>query len=599
MADFNVNLAAPSASGTQVISPVRDNRTDFPNPWIGVAASLAGTFLKNQEENKKKEKEDQQNAIVAEFTRSQTALNDSIAQGAPLSAAGTKARANFSKYAASYPHLADEFAKVNKTLFEYTELGEAKDERQMFKDARKEAIGSAVKAGYPIDMTTPDNVVDAQLKAFQVSRRAEDEFSKITKRNAEMRSASAEERQAFDFESKQQSVKLLSTIADSHLDAAFLNAQAIAAETAQSGDINAGKFKLTQSFSNIERAIAAASALHPELGKTYKALFDEVKQIGMDQIEGKTVGAAAENQLKALKTKIMLTTLASPENKAFYGMSQVFNGNIPSTFLQANTAARDTITQLTLQFGGVSATPAPQVVGQKGIETPAYDLFKSQVSAIEAGKAPNSEATKVALGNAVNNVLTQVSRAASTDIKPDQLATTFNFIASPEYAKMISYGKINPEAAQGAQKVFSLMYENEVAKSLEKRLEEPFRAPGKLTNGIAYADLVNFTWNGTRVTAEQATNVPRLDMMETGDRDRFVQQMETNTKVINQLIKAGAHMEGHTNYDKYWEANKHNILPSIFPDPARLKVGQVVDGYKYIGGNYKSKGNWIKEPESK
>jgi hypothetical protein len=74
--------------------------------------------------------------------------------------------------------------------------------------------------------------------------------------------------------------------------------------------------------------------------------------------------------------------------------------------------------------------------------------------------------------------------------------------------------------------------------------------------------------------------------------------METNTKVVNQLVKAGAHMEGHTNYDKYWEANKHQILPNMFPDPARLKVGQVVDGYKYIGGNVKSKSNWIKEPES-
>lgn len=596
MADFNVNLAAPQASGAQVVSPVRDNRTDFPSPWIPVVASLAGTFLKNQEEQKKKEKEEQQNLVVAEFTRSQTALNDSIAQGAPLSAAGTKARANFSKYAASYPHLADEFAKINKTLFEYTDLGEAKDERQMFKDARKEQIGSAVKAGYPIDLTTPAPVVDAQLKAFQVTRKAEEDFSKLVKRNAEMRAMSAEERQAFEFTSKNESVKLLSTIADSHLDAAFLNTQAIAAETAQTGDINAGKFKLTQSFSSIERAIAASSALHPELGRTYKALFDEVKQIGMDQIEGKTVGAAAENQLKTLKTKIMLTTLASPENKAFYGMSQIFNGNIPATYLEANTSARDTITKLTLEFGGISATPAPQVVGQKGIEAPAYDLFKSQVSAIESGKAPNTEATKVALGNAVNNVLAQVSRSASTGIKPEQLATTFNFIASPEYAKMISYGKINPEAAQGAQKVFSLMYEREIANSLEKRLDDPFRSPsgGK---SIAYKDIVDFKWSGTRVAAE-ATKGMWVTPAEAHDRDHFVQQMETNTKVINQVVRAGAHMEGHTNYDKYWEANKHNILPNIFPDPTRLKVGQVVDGYKYIGGNVKSKSNWIKEQVS-
>jgi len=350
--------------------------------------------------------------------------------------------------------------------------------------------------------------------------------------------------------------------------------------------------KLTQSFSNIERAIASASALHPELGRTYKALFDEAKQLGMDQIEGKTAGAAAENQLKALQTKIMLTTLASPENKAFYGMSKVFNGNLPATFLNANTAARDSITRLTLEFGG----NAPQVVGRADTEPATFDLLKSQVSAIESGKVPDAEATKTQLGHAANNVLAQVGKAASTGLKPEQLSASFNFIASPEYAKLISYGKIDGQAAQAANKVFSLMYENSISKSLEKRLEEPFRdTSGK--NDVAYKDIVDFQWKNGKVSAEAAKGM-WMTPMESHDRDHFVQQMETNTKVVNQLVKAGAHMEGHTNYDKYWEANKHQILPNMFPDPARLKVGQVVDGYKYIGGNVKSKSNWIKEPES-
>jgi len=596
MADFNVNLAAPSASGAKVIAPVQDNRTDFPNPWIPVVASLATTFLKNEADQKKKEKEDQQNAVVAEFTRSQTLLNDSVAQGGSLAEAGAKARSNFSKYAASYPHLSEDFAKVNKTLFEYTDLGEAKDDRQMFKDARKEAIGSAVKAGYPIDLNTPAPVVDAQLKAFQEQRRLDDFVARNTKEKAEMRSASAEDRQAFDFRVKNESVQLLSTIADTHLDAAFLNAQAIAAETARTGDINGGKMKLTQSFANIERAIASASALHPELGRTYKALFDEAKQLGMDQIEGKTAGAAAENQLKALQTKIMLTTLASPENKAFYGMSKVFNGNLPATFLNANTAARDSITRLTLEFGGGAAFLAPPIVGKPDVEVAGFDLVKSQVAALETGKCPNPEGTKVGVCNAANNVLAQVGKAASTGLKPEQLSASFNFIASPEYAKLISYGKIDGQAAQAANKVFSLMYENAISKSLEKRLEEPFRdTSGK--NDVAYKDIVDFQWKNGKVSAEAAKGM-WMTPTESHDRDHFVQQMETNTKVVNQLVKAGAHMEGHTNYDKYWEANKHQILPNMFPDPARLKIGQVVDGYKYIGGNVKSKSNWIKEPES-
>ena len=61
---------------------------------------------------------------------------------------------------------------------------------------------------------------------------------------------------------------------------------------------------------------------------------------------------------------------------------------------------------------------------------------------------------------------------------------------------------------------------------------------------------------------------------------------------LNQVIRIGAHMEGTTDYAKYWENNKHLIMPSIYPDPAKLKPGQVVDGYKYLGGPSGVQSNW-------
>jgi hypothetical protein len=65
---------------------------------------------------------------------------------------------------------------------------------------------------------------------------------------------------------------------------------------------------------------------------------------------------------------------------------------------------------------------------------------------------------------------------------------------------------------------------------------------------------------------------------------------------LNQLIRLHAHLEGTTDYAKYWEAHKHELMPSIYPDPNKLKPGTVVDGFKYVGGNYRDRSNWIAEP---
>jgi hypothetical protein len=53
----------------------------------------------------------------------------------------------------------------------------------------------------------------------------------------------------------------------------------------------------------------------------------------------------------------------------------------------------------------------------------------------------------------------------------------------------------------------------------------------------------------------------------------------------------GAHMEGTTDYQKYWDDNKYYILPQAFP----VKPGQVVNGFKWSGtGDYRDKSTWKK-----
>lgn len=595
MADFNVSLSAPQGAGAQVLPTVQNNVQNFPDPMIGFAAGLASAFISSREETDKRKKEELKKSVIGEFTRSQTTLHEALAQGANTSQVNARARSNFAKYAAANPEFVDEFSKINKSLFEYTELGQAKDVETAFKDAEKAEINDMVKAGYPVSKDMPIQALDANRQAFRATRAADEELQRISRLNAERRSQSSEERASFEFENKQNVVKVLSAIGDTHLTSTKENLELVLAEAKKSGDTETARTRIFQMFGTIRESITAASSLNPELAKPYNALFDEMQKFAFERLDGKTEATASENQLKALQNKIQLTTLASPENKALYGISKVFNGPIPSTFFNANKAAQDSFVQLTSKFGGADI---PSVVGNKEKETLAYSMIKNQVSAIEAGKAHDAEGTKVELGNAANNLLKQIGNAPANGLKSESLSAAANFIASPEYAKLMSYGKIDSEAANAANRVFSMMYEKDVAKGIYKKMNESFDRTVPREQQETYGNLVEFKWNGARVVPEKVeigTGKDWLNRTEMQNRDVFIRDMKSSSEALNQLVRAGAHMEGHTNYQKYWDENKHRMLPNYYPDPAQLKEGQVVNGYRYKGGNVKVKSNWIKE----
>jgi hypothetical protein len=584
MADFNVNLEAPHASGAQVIKPVQDNVSNFSNPWVSVVGGLAEAFIKNKAESTKKEAEDREQAILGDFVRSQTSIADAIDQGLPPDQARLRARSNFSKYSANYPKLVEEFSKKDKALFEFSALGDAKAQGQSEAEVQKNLRNSAVQAGIVIPENAPPALVKTQLASYQDSVRFEQEAKKLAARRQEARAEAAETRSATEFQITEDTVTLLTTTADAKLKPSMDMMKFIIDDVKRTGDIKGGKAKMLEHFIGIESALTAAASFNPQLAEPYKKLFAEIKKFGEESIDPKTTAEQSSNQLKALENKVKLVTLADPRMKALYGASYVTNGQIQSLFTTQNKDVLSAYARITHQFGG----DASDIVGRGEYEGPIYGEITEQVKLLEAGKVPNPEGTKQQLGNGVNNILKQVGKAAASEIKTEQLSKAFSFIASPEYAVMMGKGVVSPKEAQSAHKIFSMVYEKEVANGLEKRLAEPFRSG--TVNDKSYGDLVSFSWNGASVTAE-GSGKQTFTPMESGDRDVFLRDMKKSTIVINQLIQAGSHLEGHTDYQKYWETNKHNILSSIYPDPKRLAVGQTVTAkngkkYKYLGGNY-------------
>jgi len=63
-----------------------------------------------------------------------------------------------------------------------------------------------------------------------------------------------------------------------------------------------------------------------------------------------------------------------------------------------------------------------------------------------------------------------------------------------------------------------------------------------------------------------------------------VRDINRQLSAINTAIKAGAHLEGRTDYKKYFEENGSVFLPTFIPDKKFIEE-QAKKGYKYLGGN--------------
>lgn len=587
MADFNVDLAKPSASGAKPIAPVHDARTEFPNPWIGFGLGIAEALIKNQGEQQKKEQEAREAAVISNFTKEQTTLNDALMQGVPVSQVNARAMANFSKYSAAFPSLVDKFTKTNKSLFEHSQLGTAQSDVQMFRDARKNEIGEAVKSGVYLTEDMPQKVVDNTLEAYRKQKQAEAALDRAYKRNAEERASGTYNEAMGRAQLEKAVVTNLSFIADSHLSPTFERANHIVDQALKTGD-KTGAQQLMQLFMPIESAITSVGGSNPSLAKPYKDMFDEMKKFSIERLSGKMTAEQSDNALKEMKNRMEMLTLSTPENKAIYSASKLFGGTIPSTYLETNAAGKDLIGRLSLSFTADSGQ-LPSIIGNKKVEGGAYDLIKNNIAMVESGKAPDAEGSKTQAGNLANNVLSQVGNSATRGIASKDLSTAYDFIASSDFKKLVEYGKIDKAAAAGAMRVFGSVYQREISEDMGKKLDAPFRTKDGAVV-LSFADLVDFKWDGAGVVASQANiadKKARLDFMESGARDVFAKDMTKASTALNKLIKAGAHMEGHSDYEAYWEKNKSNLLPNIYP-PEAVKPNSIhtIEGkqFKYLGG---------------
>lgn len=585
MADFNVDLQQPRGAGVAVMNPVAPLPKTYDTTWLSTGTEILSGLIKGKKEADEERQKQFKNQVISDFAREQTFLNQAMAQGNMSKVeAADRARANMSKYVGSYAEFAEDFAKINKGLFEYTELGVVKSEEDIQRDLRKQLLTDAQKDGMLITPSMSQATIDAQLATYQQIRAAESDFRRQSAVASEQRSQNQEQRASFQFEYKQQAANKLVQLGASQIS----NAQSFIMD--MSNAVRAGKSRqdaeaeVNLYFANIEGALAATAALEPELAGQWRGLFDKMKTVALSAADGTTELKNLENQLKEVQTRSKLMAMGDPEMRGLYATTSLLNGSLVSLNSDLNATALRVMTQVASGTAPKNAT----IVGDRSAEKATLTILPEAIRNLQKDGAEKANPEEVArVGNNILKGLEQLS-FEGTPINPKELNNVVDLLAKPEWAYLVKSGLIDQTQNTKAKQAFQVVYQNQVANGIVDKLRSEFKTTGGAS--IPMTNLIDITWNGSGVafTPKQTGYMSPIDRQ---DRGQYLRELNSTGIALNKLIHVGAHMEGTTDYAGYWENNKHLMLPGIYPDPNKLKVGQVVtakngEKYRYIGGDY-------------
>lgn len=595
MADFSAqsaDLSAPSGAGSQ---PVAAPKMNLPSSGLPQALTTLGSMLtQGVSDFSQAALFKQKNAILGQVAQDQDAINQAVASGQMnAQEAHVRQSAIYSKSLAAYPSMAGDFDKLNTAFKATTQVGDtdtaiknAADEAQKVRDDEN---GKLIAAGYLLNSSTTEAQRQLMVGALQANVTAQRMQQQQWAQEQHARESNTYDQGQQDRQNKEQSISLLNNVAGAQLDSVGAELQSMrAAVSAGTLPIEAAQAQWAARMAGINGVMVAAAGKTPELVNSFKGLFDGYNQLAQKAFDPKTKAEDLDAEFKTMVTRTKIGIVAGDaKTRTLVAASELFGGN--NSMLLATNAQ-----QITKVLMGASTTPTnngtpsgyvPQIVGNPEVEQGSLDAIKSGVKMLQQGNIKNKDAAGIEASNSVNNILLQTGKALDNGATPQSLKGLATFFSSPEYGYMVKNGQIDQQANMAAKKTFQMIYEPSMVNAIGDKLTA--KMPGSdfpVQNNID----VQFTGAGAIFVAKKGLTGDALT-----SANSTIAGLKAAQTGLNTLVKIGAHMEGTTDYQTYWDNNKYKYLPQIYPDPAKLKPGQVEGGRKYIGGNYRNPDNWV------
>lgn len=615
MADFSVNatqLSAPQGQGTEPVAPVQEKVSD--TSILPLFKDIGQIFVKGLEQDRKDEAEKRKQAVIGEYLGNEKVYTDALTTGQWGSAqTSTASRANFQKMLAAYPMYADELVKARNAQYVGTETGEAEKRVEEQRKQRSSDISAASNMGYTFYMGMSPDAEDKNIEAYKTARRAEIQTEKDMKAAAEARAVAAEGRATGQYNmtvedhvAKNNAVKGLTEVAAANFDAMVATADDLKAKMGQGLTHDQALAIQNGNIARVRAALLSISGRNPELAAPWSKLFDDMDSNIRARLDPKQKSADETALLEDQWKQLIITQKLAAVNSNPALLKAVVGTNLFPGEGMVSVANTPVVTNWILSGTGADPAlpPPPQIIGTQD-DGKMFKATKDAINRLQSGKVPPAQRDK-AIQEAVNLVNLSLKQTASVDgaLNASALKNASTFYASPEFGKLAMEGKIDKQTAANAQQVFQVQYEPAVRSAILSKLDE--EAAYQPTNGdpakkVKLADTVELKVVGNNVVFETKNPAKPATILgielpgNTLDMEkqyRNKKPLDDAAAGLNQLIRLHAHLEGTTDYAAYWEKNKSQLMPNIFPDPKKYPVGVVINGKKYLGGNYRNPANW-------
>lgn len=591
MADFSANTAslqpAQSVGGPVVAPKIAMPAQDFGSAF----SALSGMIGKGVDSYLNSEMVKTKNAILGNISQEQASINNAVASGqmSPQEA-HTRSMAAYNKHLAAYPQLASEITGLNAAFKATTETGDTDkivqnrmDEQQKI---RTEENSQAISQGYHISPDMSDAQRGAIISASQAAVQAR---TQLKDQQAQFDFDKSRQTWSQDQEDRQRKFGAISMIAD----LAGKNLDAFDATLASlQADVKANKRSpeeaasiLQSQFGQISGTIQAAAGVNADLASPYRSLFESKYQLGLKLLDPKSNTDALQREYNdgVTRQKLMLFN-TDPVIQKTVAASQMLGSNNPilaALVPQATTHAFASIINSPTSNGTTSTFVQP-VVGNPQVEKDTLTALKYGIDQMRGGKYADKMAANVEGSNAVNNLLIQTGQLMNQGVDASRLKGMADFFASSQYAYMMQNGHIDQAANQAAKQTFQKIYEPAVVQAVGNRMADS--VPGTDLKAVNAVD-ASFTAAGVQFTPRKG-----LSAEDTQATQAYINQnLKSSTMGMNTALRVGSHMEGSTDYQKYWNDNKYILMPQLYP----VKPGQTINGMQWSGdGDWRDPSTW-------
>lgn len=607
MADFGVKateLSGPSSAGSTPLQPVQPPSRKFDMSWLDGVGAVLGEVMKGD----------------AKTSRIDMALNDyseqlnkinqaSITGQMSASEADRKRREVWSTTQTKYGDvpasaLQQAMDKQFKAASGASGIDEEMDRAKQMRKREDDLVFEGAKLGiYDVKFASNPDTREMALDMMQTYNDNQRQLEMAGKQYERSRQMVENGQKDMTFQQNQDKLKLEKAAKDFFQNNAVKYGDVVGSLTANLVEqVRAGQMKGEDAMFQLDsqinafRSQANAALTHDTASQSRLNQFlDSARENAKYQMDPKNITEftkegnslqIAKRQAALMSGEDYLTTLSAMKNLiGDTAFSQV--------------ASLEVSTKLLGHFAKVASTGSTTIVqdGDKKTQKAIFGSINKTVDALKAGAVMDSATELENVTKHTKAIIQDMGRIRENN--PVKLTDTVNFLAGPDVKYLIEQKKITPIDMMEAGEVYKTLYRTQlmgtVSQVLDARVEKgPMK--GYAGGDVPIAQLVDFNVDDNGVV----NMVPKWD-----DKDfnkSYAAQVRATTELrdinkqmssINTAIKVGAHMEGRTDYKKYFEENASLFLPTFMPDKKFIEE-QAQKGYKYLGGNRYNPRNWVK-----